>query len=215
MILKRSTRYSGSRYLPSFLRWAYFSFLPPVPRNLRRCLPTPPQSLPMRSSGPNAKRKAVRGFTLIELLVVIAIIGILSSVVLASLNSARTKARHAALLESGHSIYTAVANCDVDGGKVNAPNSATNPTNAICNLGASYGTWMVPPTGWVWYQYSWTSGQDNLVYLTSTYDGELMHCGIYPDWGIGTCSIPSQVGLCRLVQSYGCTIYNPTNGYWE
>lgn len=52
--------------------------------------------------------KTKQGFTLIELLVVIAIIGLLSSIVLASLNSARIKARDARRISDIRQIRTAL-----------------------------------------------------------------------------------------------------------
>jgi prepilin-type N-terminal cleavage/methylation domain-containing protein len=58
-------------------------------------------------SGREIKVNPLRGFTLIELLVVIAIIGLLASVVMASLNGVRMKGRNAARLASIDTLYKA------------------------------------------------------------------------------------------------------------
>ncbi len=55
-----------------------------------------------------SKNLPAQGFTLIELLVVIAIIGVLSSVVFASLNSARTRGNDAARISNVKSLETAM-----------------------------------------------------------------------------------------------------------
>ncbi len=62
---------------------------------------------------PNHSR---RGFTLIELLVVIAIIGVLSAVVLASLNSARARSRDAVRVASLREVGKALAVYYLDNG---------------------------------------------------------------------------------------------------
>lgn len=69
-----------------------------------------------------------KGFTLIELLVVIAIIGILASVVLASLNTARQQGSDAAIKSS---INNARAQAEL------YYNDNTNDYSGVCNAGAT------------------------------------------------------------------------------
>ena len=74
-----------------------------------------------------------KGFTLIELLVVVAIIGILATVVLASLSSARERARDARRLSDMKTIYTALVQYDLDHGFV--------PDTGTYTDGADIGGW--------------------------------------------------------------------------
>lgn len=74
-----------------------------------------------------------KGFTLIELLVVVAIIGILSSVVLSSLNTARSKARDARRLQDIKQIQVALNLYYLDNFKYPVATGAVAPNSGWAN----------------------------------------------------------------------------------
>lgn len=91
-----------------------------------------------------------KGFTLIELLVVVAIIGLLSSVVLASLNSARAKAKDVAIKEEMSQVANLMAlnyndygsYCQIEPAVwVGSFGGTTNDCDVLLSNGAFYGTY--------------------------------------------------------------------------
>lgn len=84
-----------------------------------------------------------KGFTLIELLVVVAIIGMLSSVVLASLNTARTSARTTRAIQDLKQIQTALELY------YNANNSYPSSIGGAGSWDGLYSNWGDSTTNWI------------------------------------------------------------------
>ncbi len=146
-------------------------------------------SYPKKRSGVNKLKQNQKGFTLIELLVVIAIIGLLASVVLLALNSARQKSRDAKRLADVRQIASALElYFDTNGGY---PTTASGGLGALVpNYLGQLPTFPGPSDGCTTASYAYTAG-------TSSSSYHLLFCLSAPTGGItpaGTHTL-SQAGI--------------------
>lgn len=117
-----------------------------------------------------------KGFTLIELLVVISIIGILSSVVMSSLNQARIKARDARRVSDLQELQKALEMYYSDNGHY--PYDLSNGTGTYADCWAGSGNNWIPNSG----NYSWSTN-----YISKQPQDPVDNCC----WPQG-----NQVGIC-------------------
>ena len=87
-----------------------------------------------------------RGFTLIELLVVISIVGMLSSVVLSSLNTSRGKARDSVRVQTLKQMQRAIETYYIDNG---AYPPAVDPADWNGGSAACVGAWFTASADWI------------------------------------------------------------------
>lgn len=101
-----------------------------------------------KNSGSASDYRRQDGFTLIELLVIIAIIGILSSVILTSVNSSRVKASTNAAISTMRSLVPVFDDC-LSGGISLPLSDAQSNGNTICSSYPS-NSYIKLPVGWIW-----------------------------------------------------------------
>lgn len=107
-----------------------------------------------------------KGFTLIELLVVIAIIGLLASIVVASLSSVQAKARDARRMEDIDAFRKALTIYSSDAGvyPIVTSTSTLTPTTTPGTTLISAGTISTIPRDPSIYQYSYVSDSTGTTY---------------------------------------------------